>query len=302
MTTNTPLVSIGLPLYNGVDYLADTLSSLTSQSYSNLEIIIVDNASTDGSIDICQTFALRDKRVRIHRNNENLGSARNYNLAVALASGKYFKWVAHEDPIAPTAIKRCVEVLEKRPEVIMAYPRTIFIDGSGDLIEYHSDGFHLASSKPHVRLRHSLYSSAWCHPVFGLVRRHILNQTGLIGDYPSSNKVLLSEFALRGQCYEVPEYLAYRRLHTKNPPKLNRTDEEMTARFNSHARRVFMAPRMRQLIELNQAIRRSNLNATDELLCRFELARFYLSLGRAQSALRNLRQMARRTSKLANQV
>lgn len=297
-----PLVSIGFPLYNGEDYLAETLDSLVAQTHENIEIIIVDNASTDLSVEICETYAKRDPRIRIHRNDVNLGAARNYNLCFELARGNYFKWVAHDDPMAPTAIERCVEVLEAQPDVIMAYPRTILIDGDGQVIEYHDDQFHLTMPEAHLRLRGSLQSSAWCHPVFGLIRSRVLARTGLIGNYPSSDKVLLGEFAIQGKCFEVPEHLAYRRLHAKNSTESNTTDEDMAAWFEPNARRTIMAPRFRRLVELNWAVSRSDFSFLSRLRCRFELARFYLSLERVQGASRDLIQIIRRSTKLVGQA
>lgn len=291
----TPLVSMGLPLYNGEDYLAATLDTLLAQTYENFELIIVDNASTDGSIAICQEYMARDSRIQLHQNEKNLGAARNYNLAFEFSKGRYFKWVAHDDPMEPTAIERCVTVLESDPDVIMAYPRTILIDGVGDVIEYHDDQFHLMMAEPHLRLRQSMVSSAWCHPVFGLVRTEVLARTGLIGNFPSSDKVLLGEFALQGKCYEVGEHLAYRRLHEKNSTESNTTDEAMAAWFDPSARRTVTTPRLRRLIELNRGIGRANLSLMDALRCRAELARFYLSLGRVQGALRDGQQLLRRT-------
>lgn len=291
---NNPLVSIGLPLYNGAEYLAETLDSLLSQTYEGLEIIVVDNASTDNSIEICQQFMARDGRIRLHQNKKNLGAARNYNLSFELAMGLYFKWVAHDDPMAPTAIERSVAALEAHSDVIMAYPRTILIDGAGEVIEYHDDQFHLMMAEPHLRLRQSLVSSAWCHPVFGLVRSNILARTGRIGNFPSSDKVLLGEFAIQGKCFEVDEHLAYRRLHANNSTESNRTDEAMAAWFDPNARNTVTVPRLRRLIELNRGINRADLTQTDALRCRMELVRFYLSLGRVKGALRDGQQLLRR--------
>lgn len=291
---NNPLVSIGLPLYNGEDYLAETLDSLIAQTYDNLEIIIVDNASTDGSIEICHQYLAKDSRIQLHENEKNLGAARNYNLSFELAKGRYFKWVAHDDPMAPTAVERCVDALQAKPDVIMAYPRTILIDGAGEVIEYHDDQFHLMMDEPHLRLRQSMVSSAWCHPVFGLVRSEVLAKTGLIGNFPSSDKVLLGEFALQGKCFEVSEHLAYRRLHANNSTESNTTDESMAAWFDPNARRTVTTPRLRRLIELNKGISWAGLSSMEAFRCRLELARFYLSLNRVQGALRDGQQIARR--------
>lgn len=302
MRASRPLVSVGIPLYNGETYLAQTLSTVIDQSYEHLEIIVVDNASTDSSLDICHTYAERDDRIRIYRNESNLGAMKNYNLAFERSTGTYFKWVAHDDPLAPTAIERSVAVLEDNRAVVLAYPRTILIDEEDAVIEYHDDRFHLVARQPHIRLRGSLRSSAWCHPVFGLVRREVLARTGLIGNYPSSDKVLLAELAILGHCFEIPEHLAYRRLHPNNSTEANNSDEAMAAWFDPTKRTKVAAPRWRRLVELNRAIRRANLDSFSASLCRLELARFYMNLERMAGVGHDMRQIMRWGRRWANQV
>ena len=98
---SAPVISIGFPVYNGEDYLAQALDGLLAQSFGDFEILLCDNGSNDGSEAIARGYAERDPRVRYHRNAENIGAAGNYNLAFAQASGKYFKWTAHDDDHAP---------------------------------------------------------------------------------------------------------------------------------------------------------------------------------------------------------
>ncbi len=92
-----PLVSIGLPVYNGENYLEEAIRSILAQTYTHFELIISDNGSTDRTQEICEFYAERDLRIRYYRNKENLGAAWNYNQTFHLAKGKYFKWAAHDD-------------------------------------------------------------------------------------------------------------------------------------------------------------------------------------------------------------
>ena len=77
---NRPLVSIGLPVYNEAEHLAQALDSLLGQDYENIEVIISDNASTDGTPQICADYAGKDGRVRYHRNETNIGGINNFNI------------------------------------------------------------------------------------------------------------------------------------------------------------------------------------------------------------------------------
>ena len=97
-----PRVSIGLPIYNGENFLGDAVESLLAQTFTDFELVLVDNASTDGTAAMCERFVARDKRVRYHRNPQNIGGAPNFNLAFQLADrAPYFKWAAHDDRHLP---------------------------------------------------------------------------------------------------------------------------------------------------------------------------------------------------------
>ncbi|MEM7124863.1 MAG: glycosyltransferase family A protein [Chloroflexota bacterium] len=300
MANQQPLVSIGLPLYNGEAYLAETLTSLILQSYPNFEIIIVDNGSTDSSIDICQTFSLRDKRIRIHRNRKNLRAAHNYNLSATLASGKYFTWISQDGLLEPTALECCVEVLESYPDIVMSYPRTILIEGTGNVVGYNKEKLYLDSAKPHIRLRSSLRSSSSSQPFFSLIRHKKLIRTGLMGDYLSSSSVLLSELAMLGRCVEVPEYLAYRRLHSHNSYRFRQSDEEIAEWLEPNNRQSIMGMGLRRLVELNRAIRRTNLKRGEAIRCHLELVHFCLNFGQIHVEFQDLVRVAKRTRQLAS--
>lgn len=282
-----------MPLYNAEKYLEGTLQSVLEQSFSEFELIISDNGSNDRTQEICRDFAAQDKRIRFYQNETNLGAAINFNRTFHLASGAYFKWIAYDDPIAPTYLEKCVALLQTEPDAVMCYPRTVLIDGEGQVIEYHDDGFDLRSPQPHQRFRQYFHSSAWCHPVFGLVRSSVLRQTVLIGSYPSSDRVLLGDLALRGKCCELPEHLAYRRLHSEISTVAYASDEARYAWFDPNYQGRVMAPRSKRYLELLRVIRSAPLSISQKLLCTAELHRFYLSLGRVEGVLRDMRQIGK---------
>ena len=100
MSENEPRVSIGMPVYNGEKYLEEAIQSILAQTYSDFELVISDNASTDKTQEICLEYAARDSRVRYHRNEKNLGAAPNYNRTFELSTGQYFKWADYDDLLA----------------------------------------------------------------------------------------------------------------------------------------------------------------------------------------------------------
>src|SRR5713101_1663534 len=121
-------VSIGVPVYNGERYLGAALDSLLTQTYEDFELVICDNASTDRSGEIAQSYAAKDKRVRYARNQKNLGAARNYRRTFELSSGAYFRWAPADDLSGPELLARCVEILDREPSVVLVNPKTSFID------------------------------------------------------------------------------------------------------------------------------------------------------------------------------
>lgn len=111
MTDDKPLVSIGMPVYNGERYIRQALDSLLAQDYANFELIISDNVSTDGTQGICLEYAARDERIRYYRNETNLGALRNFNRVFELSSGKYFMWAAHDDVWNPAYVQEVLALL-----------------------------------------------------------------------------------------------------------------------------------------------------------------------------------------------
>ena len=129
-----PTLSVGLPVYNGERYLAESLDALLAQTYADFELIISDNASTDRTAEICREYAARDPRIRYVRQPVNVGAGPNHNLLVPLARGTYFKWASHDDLYAPTLLELCVRELEEHPEAVLAHCREGFIDDAGTMV------------------------------------------------------------------------------------------------------------------------------------------------------------------------
>ena len=206
-------VSVGVPVRNGARFLAETLDSLLAQSYADFELLISDNASTDETPAIGRAYAARDPRVRYIRSDVDLGLAGNYNRLFHEARGKYFKWAAADDLHEPDYLKRCVEVLDRDPSVVLAYGKSRFVDENGKPVEETDPGFDLQDEAPRERLRYVIRSKRWVNAIFGLIRAEALAQTPLLPKYPSGDYIILGELALLGKFVEVPEVLFLRRLH-----------------------------------------------------------------------------------------
>ncbi len=209
-----PRVSIGLPVYNGADYIEPTIESILSQTFGDFELVISDNASTDATQAICERFAAMDPRIVYVRQQTNLGAAANYNQVFVLARGDYFKWAAHDDLLAPDYLKACVKLLDDEPDCVLVHPVTVIIDASGSEQQCYLDYLACDSADPVRRFSTwMLPLDGMCNPVFGLVRHQIMKQTCLHGNFMGADRVFLGEIALRGRVRSIPRALFLRRVH-----------------------------------------------------------------------------------------
>jgi glycosyltransferase involved in cell wall biosynthesis len=211
----TPRVSIGLPVFNGEDFLEEALESLLGQTYEDFELIISDNASTDRTHEICQRFASADRRIRYSRNARNIGAIQNSNLTFQMARTEYFRFAAHDDVLDPTLLERLVEEMDRRPDVVNCYSASVIIDAEGHqtAFSYRNDAF---APRPSQRLRTMLAADGLCLATYGLLRSDTLRQTLPEQNYTSGDHAFLVELALRGRFHLVPELLFYKRKHSGN--------------------------------------------------------------------------------------
>ncbi|HTP67893.1 MAG TPA: glycosyltransferase family 2 protein [Dongiaceae bacterium] len=208
-----PRVSVGMPVYNCKKYVAEAIESNLRQTFTNFELVITDNCSTDGSAEICRAYAARDSRVKYHRNPENIGAGGNFRRCFELSQGEYFRWTPSDDVVGPELLELCVEVLDRDPSILLAYPRTRLIDGEGQIIRDYDENLHLLQERPSTRFKEVSHRLRLCNVQYGLTRREILGRTGLMRNYAGGDIPLILEMSLYGKFYEVPEHLFYRRMH-----------------------------------------------------------------------------------------
>ncbi len=207
-------VSIGIPVYNGERFLDASLDSLLGQTYEDIEFVVSDNGSTDGTEEICRDRVARDPRLRYLRSPVNRGAAWNYANVVRETSGSYFKWATHDDLVAPTYVERCMEVFAEAPESVgVVYARTAIIDEIGDAKREYHDNLDIRDPKPWLRLRRLVGNIVMSNASFGVIRRSVLERSRLLGAFPSADYAMMAEFALLGEIWEIPEVLFFRREH-----------------------------------------------------------------------------------------
>ena len=269
----TPKLSVGLPVYNAEKYLRRALESLLNQDFGDFELIISDNASTDGTAEICHAYAKRDKRIRYLRSDENRGATWNFRRVLELAEGTYFKWAAHDDECLPSMFRKCVEALDQSgPSTVMAYPLFEFIDESGSVFippeGMNWDFVRTTAGAPFARLARVLWMNLFGQPIYGVFKTDVLWQTRPYGSV-APDWVKLTEVAMLGKIVEVPEVLFRLRRHEANTAVVYKTWRALLAwhdpALEGHA--PFVPYDVAIVIEYLKGVHFLRLSPLDKIMC-----------------------------------
>lgn len=263
MKTPKPSVTIGLPVYNGEQYLPNALRSILEQTYTDFELVISDNGSTDGTERICRRVAEHDERIRYYRSEENKGAAWNFSTVASMAKTEYFRFASHDDLLHPRLLERCMAVAKDEEDAVLYYPRAVEIDADDNPTREFTDSLNLSAATPHGRLRVLLTNYATSNALFGLIRTEALRSTRLMDDFASSDVVLLAELALLGRFVEIDEALFLRRWELRSTA--NRTYEEIGGWFNPHSKRNHHFMRTRLIREIGRSIIRAPISRPEKL-------------------------------------
>ncbi len=257
---NKPLVSIGMPAYNGEQYIRKALDSLLAQDYENFELIISDNASMDATFQICQEYAERDKHIRVYRNDNNLGFLRNFEIVLEKARGNYFMWAAVDDYWLPEFVSTLVKELETHSDagVVMCAVdlimeggkpvKTIQYKGKDDpnRMGYYQMLMGLTGTGKYKR-KYNLY-------IYGLFRTDLLRQAmRFFIDTLFADRIFLCQIALITRFRYVDRVLHIRTIHYQNTYVRN-PDEKFSQVFNQK-----MWLRFRVVLDLGKMLWKSDM-------------------------------------------
>jgi len=277
-----------MPVYNAERFLESALRSVLNQTFTEFDLILSDNASTDRTFQICQDFAAQDRRIRLYRSDYNRGGGWNHNHVLELATGDYFKWATHDDVCGPTMVERCIAALDQDPRVVLAHPRTTVIDEQENVIENYLLELQTDSLDPAVRFRELIMSYHMCYQIYGVIRRSALERTGPMGNFVHGDGVLLANLALYGRFYKLSGYLFFSRRHAGQssqtlPSRLRSQRLRLTKKLNGlpcpewwdpAKKRTLSFPQWRQLTEYVRMINRSPLSVKDRIRCHKVIARW----------------------------
>jgi len=297
-----PRVSIGLPVYNGENYVGESLDALLGQSYEDFELIISDNASTDGTADICRRYGKQDSRIRYIRQPRNIGLAPNHNFVFQQSRGELFKWAASDDLYGRDLLRCCVDALDAHPEVVLAHSWEAAIDKAGNVTQ--ALEYPLATDSPRApeRFRSIVFGSsglfesndANTHGLirvdnsgilracdeYGVIRADVLRRVALLGSYHHSDRIVVCEIALHGPFHMTPDWLYFRREYPDRAYNTSPSVRDRCAILDPARANRLRHPTARLLAEYMwgyvAAIQRAPLSAADRRECHRDLTRWML--------------------------
>ena len=265
-----PTVSIGLPVYNGEQFLEKTLDALLNQTFTDFELILSDNASTDATPSIASRYASADSRIRYIHQHQSLGAAGNFNEVFKLSRGTYFKWAAHDDLHEPGFLSACVESLKLNPTAALAYTRALSIDSHGQTIKKAwgaSNDF--SRTEPAVRFAAGLAkpNNPIPLPLFGVIRAELVRKTRLFATYPECDFALLAELSLYGHFIEINDPLFLHREHAKRAGNQLSKHPHKAAEFWKSSKAISYYPHWKLLSRHLTSILRSQVSANQKVMC-----------------------------------
>ncbi|HEY0450395.1 glycosyltransferase family A protein [Actinophytocola sp.] len=262
----TPRLTIGLPVYNGENYLAESIDALLAQTYSDFELVISDNASTDGTEEICRKYAEGDDRVRYVKQARNIGAAPNHNFVVDEARGELFKWASHDDLYAPDLVASCVGLLDANPDAVLAHAYMAIVDETGAVTQTYD--YRLATDSPSapVRFRDLLFTDGG-DDMYGVIRTDVMRRIAPHDSYHNAGRKLVAELVLYGRFLQVPEVLFFRREHPGRGDRLGSVQavcRNLDPRRAGHSTARLMGE---YLTSYFTAVARAPLSAADRRRC-----------------------------------
>jgi glycosyltransferase involved in cell wall biosynthesis len=273
-----PRLSIGLPVYNGEEFLAEALDALLGQTYDDFELIISDNASTDGSAEICQDYAASDPRIRYLRQARNIGAAGNHNIVFEKARGELFKWASDDDLYARDLLQRCIDLLDENPRVVAVHSWTAGIEGkTGELARGVEYPLATSSDSAPERFRSMLFDDGGDDD-YSVIRSDVLRRIPLYGSHYRADRTLPAELSLYGPFLQVPDYLYFRRFHAgaavNEYPDIRRFCVNYDQRRADRLRHPIPRLVAEYVWSYVAAIRRAPLSAADRRECFAHLSRW----------------------------
>jgi glycosyltransferase involved in cell wall biosynthesis len=254
-------------------FVHEAIECVQSQTFTDWELVISDNNSSDETVSICNDFASKDARIQVHKCDRNQGVAPNFNRVFELSRGKYFKWITHDDLFGPEFLQQCINELEIDETAVLVFPRVEHIDASRKIVRaQQGHDLSIIDQSPGRRIakfmQHAVQSTDIYWSLYGLMRRQAAADTRIMGFYSGMDQVFLLELALRGNLRQIQTERFLRREHPgASTLRRNWTARERALFAYADDKRILVFPYFRMLFESITAVKNSAIPALDKSQC-----------------------------------
>ena len=286
MSEDSPALSIGLAVRNGRNVIKRCIESILSQDFTDLELVVCDNASDDGTVEMLDDYVRADRRIKLSANQANIGANENMRRVLDASRGTFFRWISADDWLEPRCLSTCVRALENRPDAIgVTTWFTIHTpDGSTRCEEY--QGEYPTSPDPVRRFQRMLWffhaGDGKYDPIYGIFRRDGLMRCHPLRPSEQTDWLLSAEMALLGPIIHVDDRLANRtRAYPRGVDRAafrRRLDPVRGEQLRTYPRRLY-----RELYALAVS---ADLSEAQLRRCKWVLRRFWIKEAIRKARLR----------------
>ena len=212
-------VSIFIPVYNTERFIGQAIESILEQTYTDLELVVLDDCSTDNTFSVCQKYAQKDNRIKLYRNDKNLGMMANWNHGLTLCGGEYWGKLDADDYWDKNMVADCVKVLDQHSEVGMVCSRFVCVDEGGAEIEGSEltlPEFARNKSVSFVDIvrqdPEKMFSYHIAQQGVGLIRRKIFDELGYFKPLNAADTEMWFRIGCHYSIYSMNKLFHYRRI------------------------------------------------------------------------------------------
>lgn len=284
------LVTICIPVYNGQKYLDDCISSAISQTFENTEILLIDDCSNDDSLQIIGKYLQLDKRIKLIKNDYNLGLVRNWNKCIDYAQGEYVKFLFQDDYMENDCVEKMLNVAVMNHASFVICSRKYIFENSlnSSTIKFYND--HVFKLNSEIKnncvldkntlldlAQHKLIENFIGEPIILFFKRNIIDKVGEFN--PNFLMLVDYEFILRASLnsnvYFIPEELVTFRVH----------NESETSRSNENSEKLIKIQLVELVLLFHEYLFNPKFKALRKKKGRYSLIRFFISVYRSRAKL-----------------
>jgi len=281
MERTKPTVSFGLPVRNGEKYVKAAIESVLAQTLTDWELVICDNASTDSTAKICESYAEIDARVRFFENDRDIGQIGNFNRVFDLSRGQYFRWIGYDDRLHPEYMRSVIELFRQDNNIVAVITDEEHYDDLGNRHLFHGNTLAEGAERDISRF-HCMLWLYWKNkdynidPIYSIILSSAAAEIMPLRSLLDTHLVFGCALSLCGRIMHAPKVLVFRRLAWCEERSLKQrmqryNPSDHRASESRFARKHHLRKALSDIVLEQQA-----LHAVKKLVCILDINIFYL--------------------------